>query len=79
MDNRWIHAVNTASEVDRFHDLAVEFKDKYRIQEIQPVSEEDGARFCRIRDLDGIWWEFQHRDRPVRRWYDKIFERGDVA
>ncbi|MDA0241258.1 MAG: VOC family protein [Proteobacteria bacterium] len=78
-DNRWVYAVSTSDEVDQFYRTAVEYQDKYRIQEIQPPVEEDGARFARVRDLDGSWLEFQYRDAPVGRWYDREFERGDVV
>lgn len=79
-DNRWIFAVSTAAEVDRFHDLARAHQSYYRIQLIEAVQQtDDNARYCRICDLDGNWWEFQHRDTPPGRWYDTEFERGDVG
>ena len=78
VENRRIYAVNSPEEVDQLWQTATEYQDKYRIQEIQPVVEADGARFARVRDLDGSWWEFHYRDRPMGRWYDEEFERGDV-
>lgn len=70
--------INSPEEVDQLWQTATEYQDKYRIQEIQPVVEADGARFARVRDLDGSCWEFHYRDRPMGRWYDEEFERGDV-
>ena len=77
VENRWVFALATAEEVDRFHDLAVEYQSLYRIQEISEVEEVDGGRTCRLRDVSGNWFEYQWRDRPIGRWYDSYFENGD--
>lgn len=78
-DNRWIYAANTRDEITKFHDLAYQYRERYRIQEIEPVQESEDAVLCRLRDLDGNWWEFQWRDAPAGRWHDEAFARGDVV
>jgi predicted lactoylglutathione lyase len=76
---RWVFAVNSLEELQGFEDSAREFKDRYRIREIQPIQKDGDASFVRLQDLDGNWFEYQWRAEPMGRWFDAEFELGDVA
>jgi hypothetical protein len=76
---RWVFAVKEMEDLQRFHDTALEMQERYRIREIQPIRENGDARFMRLQDLDGNWFEYQWRAEPMGRWFDAEFEAGDAA
>lgn len=75
IENRFCLAVGTPAEVDAAYAAAVRDKDKYEIRQVLPVRTEGDTRSTFIQDLDGSWWEIYHRP---GRYYDDVFERGDV-
>ena len=77
--NRWIYAVNSPEQVTQLRETALRYKEKYGIRAVGDVAQEKDCLFARVNDRDGLWWEFQWRDKPMGRWFDDEFAAGDVA
>jgi catechol 2,3-dioxygenase-like lactoylglutathione lyase family enzyme len=71
----WGLNVASREEVDRAHAAALEFKEKYGIQQIKSVRERHGAYAFYLQDLDNNWWEIQYEPRTI----DDSFNRGDIV
>jgi catechol 2,3-dioxygenase-like lactoylglutathione lyase family enzyme len=80
--NHWGLDLATKEEVDRARDLAIQHKEKYRIQKVMRITEMHGTYGFYFQDRDGNWWEFQYvgeGQETGQGRYDKHFARGDVV
>jgi catechol 2,3-dioxygenase-like lactoylglutathione lyase family enzyme len=80
--NHWGLDLATKEGVDRAHELALQYKEKYGIQKVMRITEMHGTYGFYFQDRDGNWWEFQYvgegQENGTGR-YDKHFARGDVV
>jgi catechol 2,3-dioxygenase-like lactoylglutathione lyase family enzyme len=58
--NHWGVDVATKEEVDKAHEAALKYKDKYNIRQVLPVVMQHGVYSFYMEDLDHNWWEIQH-------------------
>jgi hypothetical protein len=74
--NHWGIDLDSKEDVDRAHELALQYQEEYGIQKVHQCTGMHGTYGFYFQDLDGNWWEFQYQ--PDGR-YDEQFERGDVV
>ena len=74
--NRWGLEVESEEEVDAAHGAAHASREKYHIQEILEVEDDDVCRRFSLQDLDGNWWEILHRR---GRLFDDLFASAESA
>lgn len=74
--NHWGIDLESRSDVDRAHELALQYQEEYGIQKVHQITELHGTYGFYFQDLDGNWWEFQYQ--PDGR-FDEQFARGDVV
>ena len=72
--NHWGLDMATKEEVDEAHRKAHEYKDRYKIRQILPISTQHGVYSFYMEDLNGVWWEIQHYDGFL---HDDFFAFGD--
>ena len=74
ISNHWGVDVATKAEVDEAHRKAHELKDKYKIGQIMPVSQQHGVYSFYFEDLNQSWWEIEYYDGFL---HDDFFDFGD--
>ena len=72
--NHWGLDVGSKEEVDEAHRKAHEYKDKYKIRQILPISSQHGVYSFYMEDLNHVWWEIEYYDGFL---HDDFFEFGD--
>jgi catechol 2,3-dioxygenase-like lactoylglutathione lyase family enzyme len=58
--NHWGIDVASKEEVDKAHEAALKYQDKYHIRQVLPVVMQHGVYSFYLEDLDHNWWEIQY-------------------
>ena len=75
-DNRFKISVDSEEEVRHAHHEALRLREQYGIRQVNDVMESEGTVSFQLQDLNRTWWEITTAD---ERYYEQLFERGDVA
>ena len=58
--NHWGIDVTSKEEVDKAHEAALKYKEKYKIRQVLPAMDQHGIYSFYMEDLDHNWWEIQY-------------------
>lgn len=77
MLNHWGVFVESQSDVDRAYAALVEHQQRFRLKKVQKPRVAHGAYSFYFEDMDGNWWEVEHR--IPRKMYESLRKIGDVV
>ena len=75
-DNRFKISVGSKEEVRHAHEEALRLSEQYGIRQVNDLVESDATLSFQLQDLNRTWWEITTAD---ERYYERLFERGDIA